>query len=178
MVNPLVTDTPNLDQTPDPIEQDIPDLYPSCAVTRAMAKKATHHDNHSDINFSETFLGQNFDEDEVPLTAESNSDLPMSDQLSLRSKGKCHDSLLRSQLIQEQQTDPEILNMFHKSLNTDETSESPVFYCKKNGSLMRQWRPPDVSVPDDRDVKHEIVAQRHIVTAYSDWPKSNLCQVI
>ena len=38
-VNPLVTDTPCMDQSSDPIEQELPDLYPSCAVTRAMAKK-------------------------------------------------------------------------------------------------------------------------------------------
>ena len=40
VVNPLLTTIPCLDQPPDPIEQEIPDLYPSCAVTRAMAKKA------------------------------------------------------------------------------------------------------------------------------------------
>ena len=39
VVNPLLTTIPCLDQPPDPIEQEIPDLYPSCAVTRAMAKK-------------------------------------------------------------------------------------------------------------------------------------------
>ena len=38
VVNPLLTNTPWEDQLPDPIEQEIPDLYPSCAVTRAMAK--------------------------------------------------------------------------------------------------------------------------------------------
>ena len=38
VVNPLLTSTPCVDQPPDPIEQEIPDLYPSCAVTRAMAK--------------------------------------------------------------------------------------------------------------------------------------------
>ena len=37
VVNPLVTDTPNIGQTDDPIEQEIPDLCPSCAVARAMA---------------------------------------------------------------------------------------------------------------------------------------------
>ena len=36
VVNSLVTDTPCM----DPIEQERPDLYPSCAVIRAMAKKA------------------------------------------------------------------------------------------------------------------------------------------
>ena len=40
VVNPLVTNTTCMDQAPDSIEQELPDLYPSCAVTRAMAKKA------------------------------------------------------------------------------------------------------------------------------------------
>ena len=35
VVNPLVTDMPCMDQSPDPIEQELPDLYPSCAITRA-----------------------------------------------------------------------------------------------------------------------------------------------
>ena len=47
VVNPLLTSTPCVDQPPDPIEQEIPDLYPSCAVTRAMAKKAKPEDQWS-----------------------------------------------------------------------------------------------------------------------------------
>ena len=30
MINPLLTSIPYIDQPPDPIEQEIPDLYPSC----------------------------------------------------------------------------------------------------------------------------------------------------
>ena len=40
VVDPLLTSTPCVDQPPDPIEQEIPDLYPSFAVTRAMSKKS------------------------------------------------------------------------------------------------------------------------------------------
>ena len=40
VVNSRVTDMLCMDQSPDPIEQELPDLYPSCAATRAMAKKA------------------------------------------------------------------------------------------------------------------------------------------
>ena len=40
VVNPLVTDMPCMNQSQDPIEQELPDLYPSCAVTRAMGKKS------------------------------------------------------------------------------------------------------------------------------------------
>ena len=45
MVYPLFTDMPCMDQSPDPIEQKLPDLYPSCAFTRAMTKKAILTDN-------------------------------------------------------------------------------------------------------------------------------------
>ena len=45
VVNPLVTDTPRMDQSPDPIEQELPYRYPSCAVTRAMARKAMLTEN-------------------------------------------------------------------------------------------------------------------------------------
>ena len=60
VVNPIVTDTPNKGQTDDPIEQEIPDLYPSCAVTRAMAKKAILKDSNSDIDLTDSFIGQYF----------------------------------------------------------------------------------------------------------------------
>ena len=40
MINPLVTDTHCMDQLLDPIEQGLPDLDPSCAATRTMAKTA------------------------------------------------------------------------------------------------------------------------------------------
>ena len=47
-------------QTDDPIEQETPDLYPSCAVTRAMAKKAILKNSNSDIDLTDTFIGQYF----------------------------------------------------------------------------------------------------------------------
>ena len=58
VVNPLLTIISCIDQPPDPTEQEIPDLYLSCAVTRAMAKKAKQNDG--DIDLTNTFLGQPF----------------------------------------------------------------------------------------------------------------------
>ena len=58
--NPLVTDTPCMDQSPDPIEQELPDLYPICAVTRAMAKKAMLTENQSDVDLTDSFVGHSF----------------------------------------------------------------------------------------------------------------------
>ena len=58
VVKPLLTNIPCIDQPPDHIEQEIPDLYPSCAITRAMAKKAKQ--NGGEIDLSYTYLGQPF----------------------------------------------------------------------------------------------------------------------
>ena len=58
VVNPLVTDTPSMDQSPNPIEQELPDLCPSCAVTRAMAKKSKLTENQSDVDLTDSFIGQ------------------------------------------------------------------------------------------------------------------------
>ena len=38
--SPVVTDKPKIEDVIDPILEEIPDLYPSCAVTRAMTQKA------------------------------------------------------------------------------------------------------------------------------------------
>ena len=60
VVNPFVIDTPCMDQSPDHMEQEIPDLYPSCAVTRAMAKEAMLTENQSDIELTDSCIGQSF----------------------------------------------------------------------------------------------------------------------
>ena len=77
VVNPLVTDTPNIGQTDDPIKQEIPDLYPSCAVSRAMAKKAILKNSNPDINLTDTFICQYFN-DEIKKSL----DLSLSDTLT------------------------------------------------------------------------------------------------
>ena len=41
IVNRLVTDTPCIYQERDPVEVEVPNLYPACAVTRAMRRKRT-----------------------------------------------------------------------------------------------------------------------------------------
>ena len=74
VVNPLLTSTPCVYQPPDPIEQEIPDLYPSCAVTRAMAKKAKLYDGMQDINLTDTLIGQSFNKEISTSLSPSQSD--------------------------------------------------------------------------------------------------------
>ena len=124
VVNPLLTNIPCIDQPPDPIEQEIPDLYPSCAVTRTMAKKAKQNDG--DIDLIDTFLGQSFKHEITNSLSSSLSDR----QTELRNKsesshysailndqGQGHDLVSRSQLCKEQHNDPEILPLLERALD-------------------------------------------------------------
>ena len=164
VVNPLVTDTPNIGQTDDPIEQEIPDLYPSCAVTRAMAKNAILKDSNFDIDLTDTFIGQYFN-NEIrksldPSLSDTQTDSSMSCHSSPRSNDQGHDTLSKSQLIQEQQTDPEISKLFFRALPEDEILQIPICYYIKNGILMRKWRPFDVPADDEWAVYHQIVVPK------------------
>ena len=170
VVNPLLTSTPCVDQPPDPIEQEIPDLYPSCAVTRAMAKKAKLYDGMQDINLTDTLIGQSFNKEISTSLSPSQSDI-QTDPSNLRSgsendlspsnsNDQGHDQLSRSQLCKEQHSDSEISPLFERALDKKEISQVPVCYYVKNGILMRKWRPPDVSAEDEWTVNHQIVIPR------------------
>ena len=183
VVNPLLTNIPCIDQPPDPIEQEIPDLYPSCAVTRAMAKKAKQNDG--DIDLTDTFLGQSFKHEITNSLSSSLSDK----QTELHNKSESshysailndqdqgHDLVSRSQLCKEQHNDPEILPLLERALDEKEIDQVPVCFYVKNGILMRKWRPPDVSAEDEWTVNHQIVVPRvyrpEILNLAHDTPMS------
>ena len=164
VVNPLVTDAPNIGQTDDPIEQEIPDLYPSCAVTRAMAKKAILKSSNSDIDLTDTCIGQYFNNEIKksldPSLSDTQTDSSMSCHSPPRSIDQGYDTLSKSQLIQEQQTDPEISKLIFRALPEDEISQVPMCYYIKNGILKRKWRPYDVPADDEWAVYHQIVVPK------------------
>ena len=75
VVEPLLTSTPCVDQPPDPIEPKIPDLYPSCAITRAMVKKAKPNSGMQDITLADTLIGQSFTNEISNCLSPSQSDI-------------------------------------------------------------------------------------------------------
>ena len=158
------TDTPNIGQTDDPIEQEIPDLYPSCAVNRAMAEKAILKNSNSDIDLTDTFIGQYFNNEIKksldPSLSDTQTDSSMSCHSPPRSIDQGHDTLSKSQLIQEQQTDPEISRLIFRALPEDEISQVPMCYYIKNGILMRKWRTFDIPADDEWAVYHQIVVPK------------------
>ena len=63
----------------------------------------------------------------------------------------------RSQLCQEQHSDPEISPLSERALDENEFSQVRVCFYVKNDILMRQWRPSDVSAEEEWTVNHQIV---------------------
>ena len=142
MVDPLLTSTPCVDQLPDPIEQEIPDLYPSCVVTSAMSKKGTHNNEMQDINLADTLIGQSLNDEISKSLSPSQSDIQTNFDASRSnhdlSPSIANDQLSRSQLSKEQHSDPEISLLFKRALNDNEMLQVPVCYYVKNDILTRK----------------------------------------
>jgi hypothetical protein len=148
-VNPIVTNKPCSTSISDVIEQEIPNLYPSCAVTRAMVKQQELENSKRDeldssYDLSDTFLTQLFDSG--PKTPQ----IMKNDAIDTK-------SLSTSNLIHEQNNDPEIAILIQQAFDEREISDQAMGYFIKNDILMRKWRPPDVSVDDEWSVRYQIV---------------------
>ncbi|KAI5620496.1 hypothetical protein C0J50_19963 [Silurus asotus] len=152
------------------------EFFPSCAVTRAMAKQAGEEENSvqsstllkHDLDLSgnrldsgssksscfnelsDTFLGAFFDQDVISSPQEVGNDLHVSDDLSLS----------RKQLITEQSSDPEIAELREKALPDEEIVKVPVGFYLKDGVLMRKWRPPDIPANEDWAVINQVVVPK------------------
>ena len=104
-VNPLVTDKPSVDPNTDSIEQEIPGLFPSCAVTRSMTQsKSTSDDVTNDVDLADTFISRMINDDNVLDVT--------NDDFSAKAQ-----TLSRSDLIREQNSDPDVSCLFARSVD-------------------------------------------------------------
>ena len=127
-----MTDKPSVDPNTDSIEQGIPGLFPSCAVTRSMSQsKSTSDDVTTDVDLADTFLSRVIDDDNV-------SDAT-NDDFSAKAQ-----TFARSDLIREHNSDPGVFCLFARSVDESDVSRDPVCFYTKNDVLMRKWRPSDV----------------------------------
>ena len=168
-----------------PIEQELPDLYPSCAVTRAMAKKAILTENQSDVDLTDSFIGQSF-KNEIARSlchnlpeyqTDSDDSISISDHFTSSLVEEGHDIRSRSQLSEEQHKDPEISSLFHKADNETDLAQDPICFYIKNGILMRKWRSPEVSADDEWPVNHQIVLSKIYRFEILSLAHETLCQV-
>ena len=119
---------------------------------------------------TDTCIGQYFNNEIIKSLDLSSSDTQTDSSMSChslkRSIDQGHDTLSKSQLIQEQQNDPDISKSIFRALPEDEISQVQMCYYTKNGILMRKWRQFDVPADDEWAVYHQIVvpkSYRHII---------------
>ena len=163
VADPKVTSKPITLVSTEKLEEVIPGIFPSCAVTRAMAKKAQEEPKDCKqstdvlVDLSDTFLN-NYDHD-VQNSSDTNPkarvDAEKQDSID------CQDvSLLKSKLISEQEDDPELAPLFKLILPPVELDKVPVGYYVRNGVLMRKWRPPNIPASEEWSVVHQIVVPK------------------
>ena len=145
-----------------------PGLFPSCAVTQAMAKKAAEEpyaNKRSEdilVNLSETFLATT-DID----TVKNHTDKLVIQTETPNKEGK--ETLPnRAKLIKEQEKDPESTPLFQLTLPQEELDKVATGYYVNNGILMGKWRPAKVpsneemvSSRADSGTQNEILKLAH-----------------
>ena len=135
-----VSDVPCLATENEAIE----DLFPSCAVTRAMAKAAEASQKNT-------------------TQAESSNITLENESLESKATHKSRDSLQPlglspSKLVTEQEQDMKILNIKNRALIEIEAEKVPVCYFVNSSSiLMRKWRPPNVPASNEWCIVYQIV---------------------
>ena len=175
VVNPVMTEKPEVATTIDPIEEEIPDLYPSFAVTRAIAQRANIENAQvrkskiSDYTFdlNDTFLSDMNNESNQQTSRvclpekqdiDQNAALTQDNDLiepNVHVSNK--QDLSTKTLILEQQKDSTLSSLFQNMVSEDEISSVPCCYYKKNSVLMRKWRPPGVPSDAEWAVKLQVV---------------------
>ena len=71
--------------------------------------------------------------------------------------------LTHSQLIHDQQADPELVALSQTSITKEEAQDYPVCYFKRTEVLMCKWRPPSAPAADDWKVVYQIVVSTVVV---------------
>ena len=148
MVNPCMSPNPHLSSGPEEIELNVPGVFPSCAITRAMTHKLKENKVNSLLD-TDSLAVTNKEEPELPNKLEDH-DMP-------KNADDSSPPLTRSQLIQNQQADPELFALSKETITEEEAQDNPVCYFKRDGVLMRKWRPPSAPAVDDWKVVNQIV---------------------
>ena len=130
-----------------------------------MAKKAMLTENQSNIDLTDSFIGQSFKNEITKSLSHnlpehqtySNDSTLVSDHFPSSLVEEGHDVRSTSQLSKEQHKDPEISPLFDKVVNKTDLAQDPICFYIKNGILMRKWRSPEIPADDEWAVNHQIV---------------------
>ena len=149
--------------------EGFPELFTACAVTRAMSRAAQcQADTDSPVEREDTLEGLanpflcNDNEGHSPSAMVPVLEDPLRKSTGGRKEAGGCASLSHKALIAEQERDPEIICLGRQALDEKEAAVVPCCYFKKEGILMRKWRPPEAPASHDWKVVYQVVIpQKH-----------------
>ncbi|KAL1261229.1 hypothetical protein QQF64_009056 [Cirrhinus molitorella] len=159
--SPEVTNVPLPCVTPDELAQKYPEVFPSCAVTRAMSQRLKNKSSGKSegewkFDLNDTFLS-NSDFGEVKcLNSIDGLDIAIK-KGDEHSVGLVKLSLSREQLIAEQRKDETMSSLLEAVVPVEQLESVSQGYFVEDGVLMRKWRPSNASAADQRQVVKQVV---------------------
>ena len=177
-VQPILTNTPIMEENFKEEVNKIPGLYPACAITRAMAKKQKEEEEQEmDIDLADSIVGKSLAHDRNDNELSTMSDALIRQNINNANE---HENganpSISTNLLEQQREDPEILPLFENALSEAEAEEESECFFIQNNILMRKYRPPRVPAEEDGEVFFQIVVpkkyQREILSIAHESPLS------
>lgn len=156
--NLTVTDTPSVDSPTKQLEEEYPDLFPVCIVTRSMKSKkeetlkATRSDS-SDNPEEDLHIGGLFD---------TSSDRVVNPKPRVSSTKIESLPITREELVQGQHQDPTLAKCFDEIVSQEECVNHRCCYYLKKGVLMRKYRPFNLPSTNTWAENHQIIVPSNL----------------
>ncbi len=159
--SPEVTNVPLPCATPDELAQKYPEVFPLCAVTRAMSQRL------KDTSFSKSEGEWKFGLNDMFLSNSDFGEVKCSnsvDGLGIAIKKRDEHfmgldklSLSREQLIVEQRNDEKMSSLFEAVVPVEQLECVSQGYFVEDGVLMRKWRPSNAAADDEWQIVQQVV---------------------
>ena len=137
---PILQEQPDASAELLSLEEDLPEVFPLCAVTRSMTqpRRATLHSLNEELNHDE------FEEEK-----EGDYNLSRLFQPSMHANQSFPDRKLgREALVKAQRDDVSLLPLFEQAQGSESESGPTTSYLLEDGVLFRRWLPPSYSHDD------------------------------
>ena len=164
---------PELNTNPEETELHVPDDFSLCAITCAMACQLKESEVDHLLNGTDEGYAQNLTESSV-IGNQEGPEINLLGNHNMPVDTDGNPPVTRSQLIQDQQADSELVALSHTSITEEEAQDHPACYFKRTGVLMCKWRPPSASAANDWRVVYQIVVpkncHRHVLELAHSTP--------
>ena len=154
MVDPRVVEKPRDDEETERLAEKFPGIFPASVVTRSMKakKEAIKEQGKEEIGLSGTFL-ENIDvkfEEKYKEKADKalmrNESWNVKENIPEKQESESNLVISRQNLIEEENNDKELLDLFKIALTPLEAEKVSVGYLIKDNILMRKWSSHRVTI--------------------------------